>query len=65
MDTGVRAELALGSCGPQSAGFFHLHRDSVDWVFVDNPVFHRPGASVLLCATQTLFVTPRGLSLPL
>ncbi|KAK9834131.1 hypothetical protein WJX81_000869 [Elliptochloris bilobata] len=43
VDTGVRAELALGGCGPQTAGFFHLHRNLVDWVFVDNPVFHRPG----------------------
>ena len=44
VDTGARAELALGNCGPQTAGFFHLHRSLVDWVFVDNPVFHRPGA---------------------
>ena len=48
-DTGVRAELALGNCGPQTAGFFHLHRDHVDWVFVDNPVFHRPGALKARC----------------
>ena len=56
MDTGVRAELALGNCGPQTAGFFHLHRDHVDWVFVDNPVFHRPGASLLLSAARAFFV---------
>ena len=48
MDTGVRAELVLGNCGPQTAGFYHLHRDLVDWVFIDNPVFHRPGAPATL-----------------
>eukprot|EP00884_Botryococcus_braunii_P007478 jgi/Botrbrau1/16731/Bobra.0301s0003.2 len=42
-DTGVRLSLPLGACGEQTVGFFHLHRDDVDWVFVDHPSYHRAG----------------------
>ena len=55
----MRAELTLGNCGPQTAGFFHLHRDHVDWVFVDNPVYHRPGADPLPFAARASFVSAR------
>lgn len=42
-DTGLRLGLPLGACGEQTVGFFHLHRDNVDWVFVDHPSYHRAG----------------------
>jgi len=35
----------MGACGWQEVGFFHLHRDGVDWVFVDHPSYQRPGAA--------------------
>ena len=35
--------LDLGSSGQQTVDFYHLHKDHVDWVFVDHPSYHRPG----------------------
>lgn len=40
----VKAQLDLGECGVQEVAFYHEHRGSVDFVFVDHPVYHRPGA---------------------
>lgn len=44
-DTGVKATLTLGNCGPQEVKFFHQRsdEDNVDWIFVDHPSYHRPG----------------------
>lgn len=39
----VKAQLDLGECGVQEVAFYHEHRGSVDFVFVDHPVYHRPG----------------------
>ncbi|GIL46717.1 hypothetical protein Vafri_3634, partial [Volvox africanus] len=48
MDTGVRASLDLGSSrhgggGVHQVGYFHAHKDGVDWVFVDHMSYHREG----------------------
>lgn len=43
-DTGCRVSLDMGACGLQEVAFFHQHSDNVDWVFVDHPSYHRPGA---------------------
>ena len=40
----VKAQLDLGECGVQEVTFYHEHRSSVDFVFVDHPVYHRAGA---------------------
>ncbi|GLC74455.1 hypothetical protein PLESTF_001514700 [Pleodorina starrii] len=51
-DTGVRARLDLGrpgggggggGGGVHEVGYFHTHRDGVDWVFVDHMSYHREG----------------------
>lgn len=39
----VKSQLDLGECGVQEVAFYHEHRGSVDFVFVDHPVYHRPG----------------------
>lgn len=39
----VTAELDLGECGIQEVSFYHEHKNKVDFVFVDHPVYHRPG----------------------
>ena len=44
-DLGQKAWVDMGACGWQEVGFFHLHRDGVDWVFVDHPSYQRPGAA--------------------
>ena len=43
-DLGQKVWVDMGACGWQEVGFFHLHRDGVDWVFVDHPSYQRPGA---------------------
>ncbi|EFJ40823.1 hypothetical protein VOLCADRAFT_99305 [Volvox carteri f. nagariensis] len=47
-NTGVRATLDLGppqsgGGGSHEVGFFHTHKDGVDWVFVDHMSYHRDG----------------------
>ena len=42
-DTRQTAVLEMGQCGQQTVGFFHCHRDHVDWVFVDHASYHRAG----------------------
>ncbi|GIL71026.1 hypothetical protein Vretifemale_1669 [Volvox reticuliferus] len=47
-DTGVRASLDLGprrqgEGGVHQVGYFHTHKDDVDWVFVDHISYHREG----------------------
>jgi len=39
----TRATLDLGECGQQEVGFYHLHQNSVDFVFVDHPCYQRAG----------------------
>jgi len=39
----VKAQLDLGECGMQEVSFYHQHKNNVDFVFVDHPVYHRPG----------------------
>ncbi len=46
-DLGQKVWLDMGSCGWQEVGYFHLHRDGVDWVFVDHPSYQRQGARQL------------------
>lgn len=49
----VKAQLDLGECGMQEVSFYHQHKNSVDFVFVDHPVYHRPGElAVTACDTQ-------------
>ena len=40
----VTAQLDLGECGVQEVNFYHQHKNNVDFVFVDHPVYHRAGA---------------------
>ena len=42
-DLQTSVKLDLGQSGQQTVSYFHLHRDHVDWVFVDHPAYHRPG----------------------
>jgi starch synthase len=42
-DTGCTCTFNLGTCGDITAGFYHQHKDNVDFVFVDHPCFHRSG----------------------
>ena len=58
LDTGTRVRLDLGACGVQEAGFFHQHRDAVDWVFVDHPAYHRAGALQEPCAPAAVLTLP-------
>ena len=39
----VTATLDLGDAGVHDVAFYHLHQKHVDFVFVDHPVYHRPG----------------------
>ena len=39
----VTTQLDLGECGLQEVSFYHQHKDNVDFVFVDHPVYHRAG----------------------
>lgn len=39
----TRAKLDLGASGQHEVGYYHLHRDGVDWVFVDHPCYQRAG----------------------
>ena len=43
----VKAQLDLGECGMQEVSFYHQHKNNVDFVFVDHPVYHRPGQLVI------------------
>ena len=40
------ATLDMGQAGQQQVGYFHVHRDDVDWVFVDHACYHRPGMMI-------------------
>ncbi|KAG2499011.1 hypothetical protein HYH03_003197 [Edaphochlamys debaryana] len=47
-DTGVRARIDLGPTskgggGVHEVAYFHLHKEGVDWVFVDHMAYHREG----------------------
>jgi hypothetical protein len=42
-DTGIRKMLDLQGGGEHEVGFWHVHRDKVDYVFVDHLSYHRPG----------------------
>lgn len=42
-DTGSRSSLDLYGAGFHEVGYYHQHKDKVDWVFVDHPVFQRAG----------------------
>jgi hypothetical protein len=49
----VKAQLDLGECGMQEVSFYHQHKNNVDFVFVDHPVYHRPGELVITaCISQ-------------
>lgn len=50
----VKAQLDLGDCGAQEVTFYHEHRGSVDFVFVDHPVYHRAGLSSHLMQTSVI-----------
>ena len=40
---GSKASLDLGNAGVHEVEYYHLHKDNVDWVFVDHAVYHRKG----------------------
>ena len=52
----VKAQLDVGECGMQEVSFYHQHKNNVDFVFVDHPVYHRPGELVIIsCINYLLY----------
>ena len=39
----AKVTLDLGDCGQQEVSFYHVHRQGVDWCFVDHVVYQRKG----------------------
>ena len=49
----VTVQLDLGECGMQEVSFYHQHKNNVDFVFVDHPVYHRAGVLALEACNVT------------
>lgn len=47
-DLQVSTTLDMGQSGQQHVKYYHLHKDNVDWVFVDHPSYHRSGGKASL-----------------
>ncbi len=53
----VKAQLDLGECGMQEVSFYHQHKNNVDFVFVDHPVYHRPGELVITAVVNYIVIS--------